>query len=321
MIASQLIFSNQETVYSLGQGKLFLILINPITKLPTDKARFVGNVPEEGFTITPTVQKLQHSESITGKNRQDFAFETGQSLQVTIKLENVDIENLAQAIFGTSVRLLQATVTSEIHAAYKGYSFSLERPDVGDFTIINPSGLIFNQDYRVNFKTGEVFIPENSQIVNESLVTVYYTAPPINRITGYTALNTELWVRYNGVNMADDLNPIIAEIFKVRFNPATVIDFIKNTMPTTQLELTGEALYEPALETVREYKGGMFRILQIGKSIGNAYSDPFIPDGDLIYCRLSGTAVSSFRPVDTVNGDLIYCLFDLANSGFDRSPD
>jgi hypothetical protein len=302
MIASQLIFSNQETVYSLGQGKLFLILINPITKLPTDKARCVGNVPEEGFTITPTVQKLQHSESITGKNRQDFAFETGQSLQVTIKLENVDIENLAQAIFGTSVRLLQATVTSEIHAAYKGYSFSLERPDVGDFTIINPSGLIFNQDYRVNFKTGEVFIPENSQIVNESLVTVYYTAPPINRITGYTALNTELWVRYNGVNMA-------------------VIDFIKNTMPTTQLELTGEALYEPALETVREYKGGMFKILQIGKSIGNAYSDPFIPNGELIYCRLSGTAVSSFRPVDTVNGDLIYCLFDLANSGFNRSPD
>ena len=119
--------------------------------------------------------------------------------------------------------------------------------------------------------------------------------------------------------MADKLNPIIAEIFKVRFNPASVLDFIKNGFPGTQLELIGEALYEPILENAREYRGGMFRILQIGKSIGIAYPEFFVPYENLIYCQLSGTVVSSFRPVDTVNGNFTYCLFDLANSGFDRS--
>jgi hypothetical protein len=343
MTAIQQVFSGQETNYLLGQGKLFFAPINSITKLPEDKARFVGNVPEEGFSIAPTVETIQHNESITGKNRRDAVFYPKQSLTVTVRLENVDLENLTQAMFGTSLRLLEATVTNETHTAYKGYSFSLNRPNVSSLTIMNPSGLIFNQDYKVNFKTGEVFIPENSQIVDGSLVTVYYTAPPVNRITGYTGLNTEVWVRFNGLNMADKLNLIVAEIFKVRFNPASVLDFIKNSFPGTQLELIGEALYEPRLERVADYEGGIFRIFSIGKTIDNftPEPDPFIPDGSLsycqlnvssfrpvdtvdgefIYCQLSGTVVNSFRPVDTVNGNLIYCLFDLANSGFDRSPD
>ena len=320
MTAIQQIFSEQETNYSLGQGKVFFAAIDPITKLAEDKARFVGNVPEEGFSIAPTVQTIQHNESITGKNRRDAVFYPGQSLTVTVRIENVDVENLVQAMFGTSLRLLEATVSNEIHTAYKGYSFSLERPNVTNLTIMNPSGLIFNQDYRVNFKTGEVFIPENSQIVNESLVTVYYTAPPINRITGYTLLNSEVWVRFDGVNMADKLTPIVAEVFKVRFNPASALDFIKNAFPGTQLELIGEALYEPRLEKVAGYEGGIFRIFSIGKTIDNftPEPDPFIPNGTLTYCQLNA---NSFRPVDTIDGEFIYCLFDLANSGFDRSLD
>ena len=332
MTAIQQVFSGQETKYCLGQGKLFFAPINSITKLAEDKARFVGNVPEEGFIIAPTVQTIQHNESITGKNRRDAVFYPGQSLTVTVRLENVDLENLTQAMFGTSLRLLEATVSNEIHTAYKGYSFSLERPNVTNLTIMNPSGLIFNQDYRVNFKTGEVFIPENSQIVNESLVTVYYTAPPINRITGYTLLNSEVWVRFDGVNMADKLTPIVAEVFKVRFNPASALDFIKNAFPGTQLELIGEALYEPRLEKVAGYEGGIFRIFSIGKTIDNFTpepdpfvpdADPFVPDADPfvpdgIYCQFN---VSGFRPVDTIDGEFIYCLFDLANSGFDRSLD
>jgi len=324
MTAPQQIFPGQETKYVLGQGKVFFDLINPTTKLPIDKARFVGNVSEDGVVLAPTVQTIEHFESMTGKNRKDAVFESQQSLQVTVRLESVEVENLAQAMFGTSLKLLEATVTNEVHTAYKGYSFSLNRPNVSSLTIMNPSGLIFNQDYRVNLKTGEVFIPENSQIVNESLVTVYYSAPPVNKITGYTALNTEVWVKFNGLNMADKLNPIIVEIFKARFNPGSVLDFIKNGFPGTQLELIGEALYEPSLEKVAGYEGGIFRIFSIGKTIDNSppEPDPFIPDGGFIYCQLSGTIINSFRPVDTtVDGDFIYCLFDLANSGFDRSVD
>ena len=348
-MTTQLIFPNQESIYNLEQGKVFFIPINPTTKLATDKGLFVGNVPEEGFLLAPAVQSIKHLESQSGKNRTDKVLETQQSLQVTIRLENVDTENLAQAIFGTSVRLLETTVTNEIHTVYKGRSFFLERPNVSSFTITNPTGLILNRDYQINAKPGEVFIPNSSSLVDESLVNIYYSAPPINRITGYSALNTEVWVRYNGLNMADDLKPIVAEVFKVRFSPTSVLDFIKNGFPGMVLELTGEALYEPLLESRVGYEGGIYRVLLPIVNIEpepepEPEPDPFIPNGNLtycqlsssvinnmrpidtvngsfIYCQLSSSVINNMRPIDTVNGSFIYCLFDLANSGFDRNPD
>ena len=267
MTAPQQIFAGQETRYLLGQGKVFFDLINPTTKRPVDKARFVGNVPEDGFIITPTVQKVEHMESQTGKNRKDAVFYPQQSLQITVRLENIDVENLSQAIFGTSTVISQGTVTNETHTAHKGYSFFLNRPNLTSFTsLILGSGSITitpGTDYQVNLKTGEVFIPEASVIPDATEVQTSYVAGAINRISGYTATNTELWVRFNGLNMADKLTPIVAEVFKVSFNPASALDFIKNTFPGTQLELTGEGLYEPALETVAGYEGGMYRIFTV----------------------------------------------------------
>ena len=76
MTAPQQIFPGQETKYLLGQGKVFFDLIDPTTKRPMDKARFVGNVPEDGFVLTPTVQKVEHMESQTGKNRKGAEHDT-----------------------------------------------------------------------------------------------------------------------------------------------------------------------------------------------------------------------------------------------------
>jgi hypothetical protein len=39
----------------------------------------------------------------------------------------------------------------------------------------------------------------------------------------------------------------------------------------------------------------------------------------LIYCRLSNDNVNSMRSVDMV-GQIVYCTFDIINSGFDRTP-
>jgi len=265
MTAPQSIFSGQKSTYFLGQGKVFLDLINPTTKLPVDKARFVGNVPEGGFTLTPGTQKVEHNESITGKNRKDFVIETQQMATIALQLENVDVENLSLAIFGTTLTIPQGTVSAETHTAHKGYSFFLNRPNVTAFTSLTPTtgNAVLGTDYQVNLKTGEVFIPETSSIADASEVSCAYTAGAINRISGFTATNTELWLRFNGLNMADKLNPIVVEVFKVRFSPASVLDFIKNSMPGMVLELTGDALFEPVLETVTGYEGGMYRIFTV----------------------------------------------------------
>ena len=189
MTAPQQIFAEQETKYLLGQGKVFFDLINPTTKRPMDKARYIGNVPEDGFVLTPTVQKIEHMESQTGKNRKDAVLYPGQSLQLTVRMENVDVENLAQAIFGTSTTIAQGTVTNETHTAHRGYSFFLNRPNLTSFTTITPTA-VAGTDYNVNLKTGEIFIPKNSAIADATEVQCSYIADAINRISGYTATNT-----------------------------------------------------------------------------------------------------------------------------------
>lgn len=262
MTAVQSIFPGQTTTYALTQGKLFFSSIDPVTKLPTDKARFLGNVPEDGFTLTPTVQKTEHMESMTGKNRKDKVLETGQSLQVSVRLESINVDNLALAIYGTTANIAAGSVTGETHTAHKGYSFFLTRINATAFTSLSFGGTpaVLGTDYSVNLKAGEVYIPSTSSIPDATEVVCAYTAGASKRINGYAAINTELWLRYNGLNMADDLKPIVAEVFKVRFNPASVLDFIKNNFPGMVLELAGEALYEPLLETVAGYEGGIYRV-------------------------------------------------------------
>ena len=50
------------------------------------------------------------------------------------------------------------------------------------------------------------------------------------------------------------------------------------------------------------------------------FLNPFVPNGEFTYCELSNAIVNSMRPVDTVDGQFLYCAFALNNSGFDRTP-
>ena len=255
--------------YVLGQGRLFLDEIDPITKRAKEKSRYVGNVPEDGFIIAPQTQTLEHFESNTGFNRKDQKFENQQMAQVTIRMENIDKENLAVAMFGDSLSIAAGTVTAEAHTAHPGYSFHLNRINATAFTSLTsggttPTTYVAGTDYRVvNLKTGEIFIPENSTIPVASQVLANYTAGAMDRVTGFSRINTELWVRFNGVNMANNQAPIIAEVFRVRFNPVSALDFIKNNFSGMQLEIVGEALYEPLLDTVPGYEGGFYRVYTV----------------------------------------------------------
>lgn len=254
--------------YVLGQGKVFFDEIDPVTKRAMGKSRFIGNVPEDGFVISPTVQRVDHMESYSGYNRKDVSIETQQMATFTVRMEDISKENLAIAMFGESLTIANGTVSAEPHTAHLGYSFHLNRINLTSFTSLtsaggSPTTYVAGTDYIVrDLKTGEIFIPADSDIPDASAVRANYVAGAMDRVSAYSRTNTELWVRFNGRNMANQLSPVVAEVFKARFSPAAALDFIKNSFPGMQLELQGEVLFEPLLETVAGYEGGMFRVLQ-----------------------------------------------------------
>jgi hypothetical protein len=253
--------------YVLGQGKVFLDEIDLATGLPKDKARFVGNVPEGGLTVSLQTQKFEHFESYTGENLKDLVLERQTSAMGMLRLESLNKENLMLALYGTSAPLASGTISAEPHTAHLGYSFFLNRINITSFTSLtstggSPTTYVAGTDYVVrSLKTGEIFIPSDSDIPDAGAVRANYVAGASEQIDAYNATNKDVWLRFNGLNYANGNAPVVFEAYKCRFSPVKTIDLI-TTQNLTSLEMDLDVLYQPLLDGVSGYGKGFFRMIQ-----------------------------------------------------------
>ncbi len=251
--------------YVLGQGKVWIDEKDPTTGLPMGKARFVGNVPSGGLTFQMTTQQVSHFESYTGQNLKDLEIERQKDGKGMIRLEDFVKENIMLALYGSSTALAGATISSETHNAYSGKSFFLNRINLTSFTSLTNNGAtttyVNGTDYTVDLKSGTVTILEDGDISDESVVKANYVAGTSERVTTFSTPNKEYWLRFNGVNNADNDNPIILEAFKVRFYPAKNFDLL-NDNQFANLEMDFSILYDETLADTSGYEGGFFRFMQ-----------------------------------------------------------
>jgi hypothetical protein len=253
--------------YIAGQGEIFLDEIDPITKKAMGKARFVGNVPDGGFMVTIAVTKYEHAESYTGNQLIDLSIERNPVVTGMLRLESYDLDNLKFCLYGQSSNLATATVSAEAHKAYKGYSFQLNRLNLTSFTSLTntggtPASYEVGTDYTVDLKSGMVTILEAGDIPDNSDVRANYVAGAAERVNGFTSPNKELYLIYNGVNLAEDRKPFKLEVFRARFQPAKTLDLITPNNAIANLELDFTALYEDALNDQAGFEGGFFRMTQ-----------------------------------------------------------
>lgn len=251
--------------YVLGQGKVYIDTISATTGLPEGNARFVGNVPNGGLVVNFTTQAIEHYESYTGQNLKDKVIERQKQAKATLTLENIVKENLMLAIYGSDASLASATVTSAPHVAHPGKAFFLGRPNLTSFTSLtstggSPTTYVNGTDYTVDLKSGTVEIIEGGAISTQTNVLTTYVAGAIERVTAFSADNTEVWLRFNGLNNADENKPIVFDAFKVRLMPLKALDLISDQW--TKLEMDAELLYQDLLDGVTGYDGGFFRIMQ-----------------------------------------------------------
>ena len=250
--------------YILGQGKVYLDTIDATTKLPKDKARWLGNVPNGGLTFSFETSEYTHQESNTGQRLTDLKIELGKMLKGTLKIEDLNKDNLAAFLYGTGATVSGATITDEVHTATPGYSFKLAHINLTSFTTLepSPSGTAYTAgtDYTVDLKSGRVFIPTGSSIAADTAVQATYVAGSYDRTTAFNVSNTEYWLTFDGLNNADGDKPIVAEVFKARFNPPTNFDLLSEAV--ISLEMAFEGLYQETLAADAAYKGGFFRLMK-----------------------------------------------------------
>lgn len=252
--------------YFLGQGKVYLDTIDATTKLPKDKARWIGNVPNGGFTFSLETTPYEHQENNTGQRLIDLTIELGKMLKGTLKIEDLKKENLATFFYGTGTTIAGASISDELHTAYPGYSFKLAHINLTSFTSLSPSptgsAYVLGTDYTVDLKSGRVFIVPGGAIAsaNGTAVKATYVAGAYDRTTALNASNVDYWLTFDGLNNADGDKPISVDIFRARFQLPANFDLI--TESVTSLEMAFSGQYQEAIAATEAYKGGFFRVLK-----------------------------------------------------------
>ena len=246
----------------MGKGRLYFATKNATTGQANDFT-WLGNVPK--LTLNTTQADVEHKESYTGLNLTDKLIATGQKANASFTVEEFLRTNLTYFLFGTSSTVSAATVTSETVVAKLGGYVPVANINITTWTSLvlgsNPSTVYVNgTDYTINLGTGMLYFPPTSTIVDGASLRANYASGAIERVSAFTGnQNPTYWLRFDGLNQAEDNKPVIIDVYSFRPKPVGSIELINEDF--TQLDIEGMALYEDRMPD-NTSDGRFFRIRQ-----------------------------------------------------------
>ena len=244
-----------------GQGQVFLA-----TRVSGKPAGFifVGNVSE--LMLNPQTEKIEHTESQTGNNSVDKVIERGLKVELSITMDSVASKNLARMVFGKVTTDGASTVTGEIHFAYPGTNLIVNNINLQTFDSLTDAGgattYVAGTDYEIiDLAAGMIRILEGGAIVEGQEVEANYTNGGYETVSAFSAPNIEYWLRFNGLNTAEENNPVVIDCFKVRFAPAQDVAMINDDDFATYQQ-SGDCLFD-ATQPADSKNGRYFSVKQL----------------------------------------------------------
>jgi hypothetical protein len=225
-----------DSFYFYGRGKVDFCTRTAAGKI--ESMIFVGNVPQ--LEVKFQIESVEHVESQTGKGLTDLRFQNKTMGNMTCVLEDFNRENLARAYYGQSTSVIGATVTGEPVIAKKGFRVPLNNVGLSAFTSLGT--LVNGTDYIVDLDSGTIEFPTAGAAVDATSYAAAYVYSKYDNLSAFTAPNKNIWVRFNGLNLADEERPVIVDLFKVNFDPAEMLSLIQNGNDIAQLTLNGSVL-------------------------------------------------------------------------------
>lgn len=236
--------NNVEDKYFSGQGNL------SIGRIGTDGKplglRQLGNVPE--LKISIAVTNVEHKESRTGQRSIDKRLATETKVGVSFTLENFSKENLALVQRGTISEVAAGTATHEATKFYAGASMPLEFIKVSAVVVETASVALVpyvddetDYDYRVDSETGMLYFAPATDLATGTLadgdaLTVSYTYAKQVAIESLTAASFDYYLRFDGLNTADENSPVVVEVFRFSGDPLKELSLISDTINSFALE-------------------------------------------------------------------------------------
>lgn len=230
-------------MYFSGQGRVY-IATRAMNGLPA-AMRWVGNVPE--LKITLETEKLEHKESSSGQRQTDLSLITGKKASVEFSLEEFTSDNLALALYGVKASITGSTVTAETLAnplAVGDYA-RLANGKVSSVVVKDSAGtpatLVAGTDYEVASSDHGTLKILNIGSYVQPFKADYSYGEQVN-VSLFQAAAPDLWLRFEGLNTADALKPVLIELYKVMLDPLAELALISDDL--AKLTLSGAALYD-----------------------------------------------------------------------------
>lgn len=230
-------------MYFSGQGRVY-IATRGTNGLPA-ALRFVGNVPE--LKVNLQTEKLEHKESTSGQRLADLTLITSKKASVEFVLEDFSQDNLALSLYGTKSSISASTVTAEelANPLAAGDYARLRYGKVSSVVVKDSAGtpaiLAANTNYTVaSADHGTLKIVDIATFTQPFKVDYSYAVQ--SNVGMFQAASPDRWLRFEGLNTADILKPVLVELYKVSFDPLAELMLISDDL--TKMTLTGGALYD-----------------------------------------------------------------------------
>lgn len=232
--------------YYYGQGRISIALRDPTTGL-SGKWRWIGDV--SALSVKLTVDKVTHNESYSGQLAQTRMFPTKKTATLDMTINQIDTDNLALALFGTSVLTAGGTVTAEALPAGLAANdvFYLANPGVANLVITDstatPKTLVAGTDYLVEDPAfGRCRLLQLGTYTQPFKAA--YKFGDRKAVGMFTAAQPNVAVRYEGVNLAEANAPVMVDLYKVATDPLAELALISTGNDVAGMQVTGGILLD-----------------------------------------------------------------------------
>lgn len=226
---------------------------------------FVGNCTE--LALKPKVEKIKHTESQTGKNSTDKVIERTTEVEMMMKTDSMTRQNLARLLFGKATVEPIVTISNEEQLAFAGKMLILDNIHITNFASLTPlnstTPYVLGTDYKiVDLAQGMIEILVGGAIsVNGTAVRANYAKGASEVVSAFSTPNIEYWVRFNGLNTAEEDNPVTVDLFKTRFTPTDDFSLISSDK-FAEFNQSGDVLFD-AQQPVDGKLGRFFSVRQL----------------------------------------------------------
>lgn len=209
-----------DSRYFRGQGPLYLAQ-RDANGNPTGFT-FIGDVSQA--TLQPQIERSEKLENVTGSSAVAVSTLKAVKYGISLTMDSIKASHLALALAASITTVAAASVTDEAHNGYHDKMIGLDNIKVSNVVVTNDTGAttyVVSTDYIVHPDEGMIEILSTGSITDGQALLIDYDNAAQKHVKSDPG-STEFYLRFSGINTADDDKRTTCEIYRVKLDPGAL---------------------------------------------------------------------------------------------------